>query len=125
MAYPVWPPLLPQNIFLGANMKPEKNVIVTRMGAGMPKRRRRSATKRRVLTETIELSGAELVILRDFHETTLKDGAMPFHRVGQDIDDGDFTKVLFVEPPSWQLKNGAVAHAKRRYDVKVSLEIHA
>jgi len=79
MTTAAWPSTIPQcPILNGFTETPQPNVAKFTPEVGPPKYRRRSTAKGWMTNTTWRFSTAQLASFKTFHETTLKDGSLPF-----------------------------------------------
>ena len=75
---PTWPATLPQLGQIGAGYKPQDAVARSPMDAGSPSRRNRFTAITKDVNYQMPLTGVQAAILEDFHENTLRNGALSF-----------------------------------------------
>lgn len=74
-----WPGTLPQYVLVDGYQEEEgDNLLETQPDIGPPITRARSTTAARALNMSLDLSKAQLAILRTFYRTTLINGSLPF-----------------------------------------------
>jgi len=117
MAIPVWPSTLPQKPEQGGYQEGfASTVIRSPTDTGRTKRRRRFLTGPRLLTVTMPMTDAQLLIFNAFYEDTIAHGALsftfPHPRLGTNIT------VAFKEDPPPITPEGALT-----YFVVMKLEI--
>lgn len=120
----LWPPSLPQHVFLGATDEVVPSTAVFRPDIGVPKARLRSTTARRLFTTPIELTGEEREAFTEFWEA-IGYGIDPFQWV--DPTTGTATLFVFqrddnrVRAPRWTMIGGGAlggVGSKTTYDLR-------
>ena len=80
MPVPDWPAVLPQVLQIANYQRaPGKNLLRSDTDIGPAKQRRRQTAAPEAVRGTLTVTGAQLEALRDFHQTDLGYGALPFH----------------------------------------------
>ena len=118
---PTWPATLPQLGQIGAGYKPQDAVARSRMDAGPPSRRNRFTAITKDVNYQMPLTGVQAAILEDFHENTLRNGALEFDWISP--LDGSAVQVAFKSPPEFSARIGDPDPNKRLWVVTLSLEI--
>jgi hypothetical protein len=118
---PTWPATLPQLGQIGAGYKPQDAVARSRMDAGPPSRRNRFTAITKDVNYQMPLTGVQAAILEDFHENTLRNGALSFDWISP--LDGSAVQIAFKSPPEFSVRIGGPDPDKRLWVVTLSLEI--
>jgi len=92
-----------------------------RMDAGPPSRRNRSTATTKDVDYQMPMTGAQAAILEDFHENTLRNGALSFDWISP--LDGSAVQIAFKSPPEFSVRIGDPDPDKRLWVVTLSLEI--
>ena len=117
----LWPATLPQLGQIGAGYKPQDAVARSRMDVGPPSRRNRSTATTKDVDYQMPLTGVQAAILEDFHENTLRNGALSFDWISP--LDGRPVQIAFKSPPEFSARIGDPDPNKRLWVVTLSLEI--
>lgn len=117
----VWPTTLPDNILSEFSESTQSNILSFTCQNGPEKRRRTSTYKRKFQSGSLQLTGAQVTILKGFYDTTLSGGIDTFD--WEDMVTGATVSFRFVSEPKYSnVVPGPVAD-NRLYETTIELEV--
>jgi hypothetical protein len=115
----VWPASLPQEPFVGFEETGEPNTVVTEVGSGPPKVRRRSTRERKIQSTTVWLTGTQVATFEAFW-LNINQGAETFEWA--DMITGATAEFRFRSKPRWRNETPGDPITKRLYSATLDLE---
>lgn len=115
----VWPATLPQNPFVGYEEECEPNLVVTEVGSGPAKVRRRSTRERKFQRTEIQITGTQKATFETFW-TNINQGATTFD--WYDMVTGAAATFRFLKKPKFRNLTPGDPVGSRVYSATLELE---